>query len=71
MAKFIELTYYKYNTIYPSDSGTTEKEFLLNSEDISTVTPYEGSTKIRFKYTGETIEVTETLEEIIVKLKGE
>lgn len=70
MARFIELTYYKYNSFVPENSGSTGKRFLLNVDDISSVTPYEESTKIRYKYTGEIIQVTESLEEVKEKLKG-
>lgn len=70
MARFIELTYYKRNKLYPEDSEPTGKKFLMNTDDVSTFTPYEESTKIRHKYTGEIIEVSESLEEIKEKLKG-
>lgn len=70
MANFIELTYYKRNSYVPEDAKPTTKQFLINVDDISTITPYEHSTKIRYKATGEEIEVCEGLEEITTKIKG-
>ncbi len=70
MARLIELTYYEHDRTFPEKSGGTGKKFLLNTDDISTITPYEASTKIRFKYTGEIIEVCETVSEVKMKIKG-
>ena len=49
MARFIELTYYNYNRTFPDMSVDTGKKFLQNVDDISSVTTYEHSTKIRLK----------------------
>jgi len=68
--KFIWLTYYEHNRTFPEKSGTTGKRFLFNVDDISTVTPYDHSTKIVKKYTGVEIEVIESLVEIWELIKG-
>lgn len=70
MARFIELTYYEHNRTFPEKSGGTGKKFFMNTDDISTITPYEKSTKVRHKYTNVVIEVVETYEVILAKLKG-
>ena len=71
MARFIELTYYNYNRTFPDMSVDTGKKFLQNVDDISSVTTYEHSTKIRLKYTAVVIEVVESLEVIKQKLRGQ
>jgi hypothetical protein len=70
MADFIELTYYKRNSYVPEDAMATKKKFLINVGDISTITPYKESTKIRYKSTGEEFEVCESLPEIEEKING-
>ena len=66
----IELTYYNYNRTFPDMSVDTGKKFLQNVDDISSVTTYQNSTKIRLKYTDVVIEVVEPLEVIKQKLTG-
>ena len=69
MARFIELTYYEHNRTFPEKSGSVNKKFLLNTDDISSIVPYEKSTKIRYKG-GEYIEVCEKYEIVLKKMKG-
>jgi len=70
MSRFIELTFYEHNKTFPEKSGTSGKKFLLNTDDIGSVIPYKYSTKIRYKYTGECVEVSESYTIIFGKLKN-
>jgi len=69
MVRFIELTYFERDTVYPDKSCDTGKTFLLNTDDISTLTQYGDSTKIRFKYSGGFVHVVESYAQIFEKLQ--
>jgi len=77
---FIELTFYFYDKAVPEKSRCTGKKFWQKITDISRFTAYrhlteltgdesrDSSTKIMLN-TGEIVEVCETVEEIVAKIK--
>ncbi len=56
--KFIELTYFRSPTRYGTTAGKTIKKFLLNINNIVTITDYTDSTRINL-YGKDSIEVCE------------
>lgn len=77
---FIQLTFYYYDKSFPEKSLCTKKKFWQKVSNISRITPYQAyneasgrksldsSTKIVLE-SGEIIEVCETVNEILDKIK--
>lgn len=65
---FIKLTYYKPEKSYGNSGGPTTKQFFLAVDSIVRITEYPKSVKLSLN-TGDDIEVCETLDVIISKVK--
>jgi hypothetical protein len=61
--RFIKLTFFEWNSVYPDQSGSVGKHTYQRVDLIARITPYEKSTKIRTS-DGDEYEVCESVEEV-------
>jgi len=67
--RFIELTYYRPEKRYGTKSGDTNKKFHLDPSRIVKFTQYDDSIKLSLD-TGEDLEISESLEQLVRKIKN-